>query len=92
VTVLGASPDAPAAQSAFRAKYALPFRLLCDADHRLAVAYGSWVEKERHGTKAMGLDRSTFLVGKDGRVERAWRGVKVDGHVAEVLAEARRGA
>jgi peroxiredoxin Q/BCP len=52
-------------------------------------AFGSWVEKSMYGKKYMGVDRSTFLVGADGRVIRAWRGVKVPGHVEEVLEAAK---
>jgi peroxiredoxin Q/BCP len=86
--VLGTSPDAPARQRAFAEKHALPFPLLADEAHALAEAYGVWKERSLYGRKFMGVERSTFLVDPRGRIAHAWRGVKVPGHVAEVLAAA----
>jgi peroxiredoxin Q/BCP len=89
VTVLGVSPDAPAKQARFRDKYDVPFRLLCDEDRVLAKAYGCWVTKNMYGKKVKGIERSTFLVDAKGKIAKAWRKVKVAGHVEEVLAAAK---
>jgi peroxiredoxin Q/BCP len=89
--VLGVSPDPVASHLKFREKFGLNFPLLADEDHSVAEAYGAWKEKNRYGRKYMGIDRSTFLIGEDGKVLRVWRGVKAKGH-AEVLAEALEGA
>jgi peroxiredoxin Q/BCP len=88
VTVVGASPDSPARQKRFCDKYDLPFPLLADEGHALARAYGAWVEKSMYGRKSMGIERSTFLVDATGKIARAWRGVRVAGHVEEVLEAA----
>jgi thioredoxin-dependent peroxiredoxin len=87
--VLGVSPDDESSHVKFKDKYELPFTLLADSDHAVAERYGVWAEKTYMGKKYMGIDRSTFLVGPDGRIARAWRGVKVPGHVDEVLEAAR---
>jgi peroxiredoxin Q/BCP len=87
IEVIGVSPDALPAIEKFAAKYALTFPLASDPDNKAASAYGVWVEKSMYGKKYMGIERSTFLIGKDGKVARAWRGVKVPGHV-EAVAEA----
>lgn len=89
VVVLGISPDSEKDVTKFKDKFHLNFPLLGDADHAVAEAYGTWQEKSMYGKKYMGIDRSTFLVGPDGRIARAWRGVKVPGHVEEVLEAAR---
>ncbi len=89
--VLGVSPDSVASHRKFREKFGLNFPLLADQDHRVAEAYGAWGEKSRYGRTYMGIDRSTFLIGEDGKIVKAWRGVKAKGH-AEVLAEALEGA
>ena len=83
--ILGVSPDKPAAQAKFREKYSLPFTLLCDPDHALADACGVWVEKNMYGKKSMGLERSTFVLGPDGKVVKVYRKVKAAGHAAKVL-------
>lgn len=85
--VWGISPDGAASHSRFRAKFNLPFTLLSDEDHAVADAYGAWQWKSFPGKKYEGIQRSTFLVDPDGRVERAWPQVKADGHATEVLAE-----
>ncbi len=85
--LLGVSPDSDKSHQKFAGKYNLSFPLLVDADHKVAEAYGAWGEKTLYGRKFMGLIRSTFLIGPDGKLEKAWRKVKVDGHVDEVLAE-----
>ncbi len=84
--VLGVSPDSLKAHDKFIAKFGLPFLLLSDADHAVAEKYGVWVEKSMYGRKYMGIERSTFVIGPDGKVKAAFRKVKVDGHVDEVLA------
>jgi peroxiredoxin Q/BCP len=84
--IIGVSPDAPGAQSKFKAKYELPFTLLCDVDRGAAKAYGVWKEKTMYGRKVMGIERSTFLIGKDGRIRKVFSKVKASGHAAEVLA------
>lgn len=87
--VLGISPDSAASHCKFRDKHGLEVRLLADVDKTAAFAYGVWVEKTMYGRKYMGVERSTFLVGADGRIAREWRGVRVKDHAAEVLAAAR---
>jgi thioredoxin-dependent peroxiredoxin len=69
----------------FRKKHDLKVHLAADEDHAVAEAYGSWVEKSMYGKKYMGIDRSTFVIDKAGKLVKAWRGVKVPGHAAEVL-------
>jgi peroxiredoxin Q/BCP len=85
--IVGISPDDVEAQSKFKAKYKLPFALLADVDHRAAEAYGVWKEKSMYGRKYMGIERSTFLIGKDGSIEKVYSKVKPDGHAAEVLGD-----
>ena len=70
--ILGISPDKPAAQKKFDDKFSLGYDLLADVDHAVAEAYGVWTEKSMYGKKYMGILRSAFLVGTDGRIERAW--------------------
>lgn len=70
--ILGISPDLPRAQSNFATKYGIEFDLLSDPDHAVAEAYGVWKEKKNYGKTYMGIERSAFLVGADGRVQRAW--------------------
>ncbi len=83
--IVGVSPDAFKAQSKFKDKYGLPFTLLADTDHKLAEAFGVWVEKSMYGKKYMGVERSTFLIGKDGKVARVFSKVKPAGHADQVL-------
>jgi thioredoxin-dependent peroxiredoxin len=84
--VLGVSPDDESSHVRFKEKYGLPFTLLADPDHRVAEAYGVWVEKSMYGKRYMGVERSTFVIDADGRVARALRKVKPDTHAADVLA------
>jgi peroxiredoxin Q/BCP len=84
--IVGISPDAPARQAKFKSKYSLPFTLLCDVDNKAAQAYGVWKEKSLYGKKFMGIERTTFLIGKDGRIAKIFPKVKPAGHAAEVLA------
>jgi peroxiredoxin Q/BCP len=85
VRVIGVSPDSAASHRRFREQHGLSFTLLSDTDRKLARASGTWVKKVRYGRESMGIERTTFLVGADGVVDRVWRGVSVDGHAAEVL-------
>ena len=87
--IVGVSPDKSAAQSKFKDKFDLPFTLLADVDHKVAEAYGAWVEKSMYGRKYMGIERATFLVDAAGTVRGVWHKVRVPGHVAEVLKAAR---
>ena len=85
--VVGISPDGPDKHVAFRKKYGLRFPLLSDTTHAVMERYGAWGEKTLYGKKSVGVIRSTFLVGADGKVRRAWYHVKADGHADKVLAE-----
>jgi peroxiredoxin Q/BCP len=87
--VIGVSRDPMKKHDKFIAKYDLKVLLASDEDGRISDAFGTWVEKSMYGRKYMGMERSTFLIGPDGRVVKAWRKVKVSGHVAEVLKAAR---
>jgi peroxiredoxin Q/BCP len=84
--VVGVSPDKPAAQAKFKQKYDLPFTLLADEDKSAAEAYGVWKEKNMYGKKVMGVERTTFVIGADGRIEKIYVRVKAQGHAGEVLA------
>jgi thioredoxin-dependent peroxiredoxin len=84
--ILGVSPDKPEAQKKFADKYQIPFPLLADTEKKAAQAYDVWKEKNMYGKKVMGIERSTFVIGPDGKLKKAFRKVKVDGHAAEVLA------
>ena len=84
--MLGISPDTPAAQARFKAKHRLPFTLLCDVDKKVSRAYGVLKEKNMYGNKVMGIARTTFLIGQDGRIERTFSNVKAAGHASEVLS------
>ncbi|MDE3164755.1 MAG: thioredoxin-dependent thiol peroxidase [Acidobacteriota bacterium] len=85
--VLGISPDKPAAQAKFKQKYSLPFTLLADEDRAAAQAYGVWKEKNMYGRKVMGIERSTFVIGADGKIEKIYTKVKATGHAAAVIEE-----
>ena len=86
--IVGVSRDPMKKHEKFIAKYELKVPLASDEDGKVSDAFGTWVEKSMYGRKYMGMERSTFLIGKDGRVARAWRKVKVPGHAAEVLKAA----
>lgn len=88
LTVIGISPDPMGPITNFAAKYGLAFPLASDAEKTAAAAYGTWVEKSMYGRKYMGMERSSFLVGKDGRIAAIWRKVKPAAHAAEVLKAA----
>jgi len=85
--VIGVSRDPIKALDKFASKYNLEFPLASDEEGALTEAYGVWVEKSMYGRKYMGVERSTYLVGKDGKVRAVWQKVKVDGHADEVLAK-----
>jgi thioredoxin-dependent peroxiredoxin len=87
--VLGVSPDPVKALAKFKSKYGLAFPLVGDEAHAMLQAYGVWAEKSMYGRNFMGVERTTFLIGKDGRIAKAWRKVRVDGHAEEVLAAAK---
>jgi peroxiredoxin Q/BCP len=89
VTILGVSPDSVKSHQGFAGKYNLPFSLLSDPDKVLSKAYGAWALKMNYGREYMGIVRSTFLVSASGKVVKEWRKVRVNGHVASVLDEAR---
>jgi peroxiredoxin Q/BCP len=86
--VIGVSKDKIPALEKFAAKYKLTFPLASDAEAGVAEAYGTWVEKSMYGRKYMGMERSTFLIDKDGKIARAWRKVSVSKHAEEVIAAA----
>jgi len=83
--VLGVSPDGPKQHCRFRDKHGLKVRLVSDEERTLIEAFGLWVEKSMYGRKYMGVDRTTALVGADGRIAHLWPKVKADGHASEVL-------
>ena len=87
--VLGVSPDSQQSHAKFGKKYGLPFTLLSDPDKELANAYGVWGAKKNYGKEYMGIIRSTFLIGADGTIKKAYRGVRVNGHADAVLADAK---
>ncbi|HEV2360692.1 MAG TPA: thioredoxin-dependent thiol peroxidase [Acidimicrobiales bacterium] len=88
VDVIGISPDGADKHQRFRDKEGLRFALLTDRDHSVMTAYGAYGEKTLYGKKTVGVIRSTFLVGPDGRIEKAWYHVRADGHAAKVLEAA----
>jgi peroxiredoxin Q/BCP len=85
IQVFGVSPDSVKSHQRFRAKYDLPYRLLADEGHAMAEAYGVWVEKSFAGKTYMGVERSSFIVGPDGRVEHVLERVKPAEHVDLVM-------
>ncbi len=82
--ILGISLDKPEKQAKFKKRYDLPYTLLCDVDHKVAEAYGVWVEKSMLGRKYMGIARTTFLIDKEGRIAKVFEKVKPEGHADEV--------
>ena len=83
---IGVSPDQPSAQAKFKSKYDLTFPLLADDDHEVAETYGVWKEKSMYGKKYMGVARTTFIIGPDGRIKKVFENVKPEGHADQVLA------
>lgn len=92
VPVYGVSADSAERHAKFVSKYDLNFPLLADPEHKLLEAYGVWVEKNLYGRRYFGIQRASFIVGSDGRIEHVWEKVKPDGHADEVLAALRGGA
>lgn len=88
--VYGVSKDKPAKLAKFAAKYDLSVTLLSDEASNATEQMGVWVEKSMYGRSYMGIERATFLVGKDGKVAHVWRKVKVAGHADDVLARAQQ--
>ncbi len=84
VLVFGISPDAVESHRKFKEKYGLTFPLLADDDHAVAERYGVWKEKNMYGRKYWGVERTTFLIGEDGVVERVWKRVRPKGHAQSV--------
>lgn len=87
--VVGISPDEVKKHDAFKEKHRLAVRLAADPDRQAIDRYGVWTEKSMYGRKYMGLERSTFLIDREGVIGRIWRYVKVPGHVDDVLEAAR---
>ncbi|WBX86470.1 peroxiredoxin [Sphingosinicella microcystinivorans] len=86
--VLGVSKDTVAKHGKFRAKHGLGVKLGSDPDAKTIEAYGVWVEKTLYGRKYMGIERATFLIGRDGKIAEVWHNVKVPGHAEAVLKAA----
>lgn len=87
--MLGISADKPSAQKKFKDKYDLPYTLLADADKKVANLFGVVKEKNMYGKKVLGIARTTFLIGPDGKIVHIFENVKPDGHAEEVLAFAK---
>ncbi len=85
IPVFGVSPDSVKSHAKFRDKYSLPYPLLSDEGHRLAEAYGVWIEKTFAGRTYFGNERTTFVIGADGRIERVLPQVKPDEHADQLL-------
>ncbi len=88
--ILGVSRDSVKSHEGFKAKHCFPFELVSDADEKLCKLFGVIKEKNMYGRKVLGIERSTFILDKRGVLRKEFRGVKVDGHVADVLAELKR--
>lgn len=88
--VLGVSPDSVKSHGKFIEKQQLNFPLLADEGHKVCEAYGVWAQKSMAGHKYMGVERSTFVIDRQGQIAQAWRKVKVTGHVDEVIEAVRK--
>lgn len=86
VVILGVSPDSPKSHARFKAKYQLPFSLLSDEDHKVLELYGAWGKKKMYGKEYDGVLRTTYLIGKDGKILKVFENVKPADHSAEILA------
>ena len=89
IDVIGVSPDKMKPIEKFAEKYHLTFPLASDETHAMAEKYGTWVEKSMYGRKYMGMERSTFLIDRNGKIAKAWRKVSVTNHAAEVMTAAK---
>lgn len=87
--VIGISPDSARKHDKFKAKHELSIALAADEERKAIEAYGVWVEKQMYGRSYMGVERATFLVGRDGRIAAIWRKVRVKGHAEAVLEAVR---
>lgn len=87
--VIGLSPDSTKKHDKFKSKYSLTIDLAADEERKVIETYHLWVEKSMYGRKYMGVERTTFLIGSDGRIARVWRKVRVKGHAEEVLEAVR---
>ncbi len=83
--IVGVSADSPESHVKFKKKFNLPFSLLSDPEKKALNAYGVWKEKSLYGKKYMGIERTTFVIGPDGTIEKIYPKVSVTGHIAEVL-------
>ncbi|TKT79213.1 peroxiredoxin [Aquamicrobium sp. LC103] len=83
--LIGMSPDTARSHDKFKAKHDLTVMLAADEEKKVLAGYGVWVEKSMYGRKFMGVERTTYLIGADGRIVRKWEKVKVPGHAEEVL-------
>ncbi|QKX02048.1 thioredoxin-dependent thiol peroxidase [Wolbachia endosymbiont of Dirofilaria (Dirofilaria) immitis] len=88
--IIGVSKDSVKCHANFKAKYSLPFYLVSDENVRILEKYGVWTEKSIFGKKYMGIERTTFLINKKGKIVKIWKNVKVSGHVNEVLEEVKK--
>lgn len=88
--ILGVSKDSLKSHEKFIDKFELPFELLSDENGKLMEAFGIWKEKSLYGRTFMGIERSTFLIDKEGKIQKEWRKVKVAGHMDEVLKAAKK--
>lgn len=86
VTILGVSPDSTKSHAKFKEKFGLPFPLLADEGHKVCEAYGVWGRKKMMGREYDGVFRTTFLIGKDGKIEKVFENVKPPEHSKEILA------
>lgn len=84
--VIGVSPDSIKSHKSFKEKQNLNFILLSDTEHKLSEEFNLWKEKSMYGRKYMGIERSTFIIDKDGNIEKEWRKVKIKGHIDEVIS------
>jgi peroxiredoxin Q/BCP len=84
--IIGVSPDSVSKHKKFKVKYSLPFTLLADVDHKVAEKYGIWVEKTFYGRKYMGVERTTYIIGPDGKIKTIFSKVNPDGHAEAVHA------
>jgi thioredoxin-dependent peroxiredoxin len=89
VTILGVSPDSPKSHAKFKEKFNLPFSLLADEQHEVCEQFGVWGPKKFMGREYMGVARTTFVIGPDGRVKKIFENVKPADHSTEVLAAVR---
>ncbi len=85
VAAVGISPDPPQAQKKFDDKFGLGFPLLSDEDHAIAEAYGVWGEKKMYGKTSMGIVRSAFLIGEDGKIDAAWYKISPKDTIPELM-------